>query len=62
MTEAMGNAVSDRVRLYYEYLDKGKIKNIFPMFTEDIIFYRPGPEKIEGISEFKDFYLNKRRV
>ncbi len=48
------------VRAYYEYVDAEAYEELFALFTDDIIYHRPGHEPIEGKAAFEQFYHEVR--
>lgn len=56
----MGNARPERVREYYRYVDDEAYEDLFSLFAEDIRYDRPGSEAIEGMDDFRRFYLEER--
>lgn len=45
---------------YYQYIDSNRYSDLFDLFTEDIVYHRPGAEPIRGMDEFRQFYLEER--
>ncbi|WP_135533333.1 MULTISPECIES: nuclear transport factor 2 family protein [Halostella] len=58
----MGNARPERVREYYRYVDDEAYEDLFSLFADDIRYDRPGNEPIEGMEEFRRFYLDERAL
>ncbi|MDL5361627.1 nuclear transport factor 2 family protein [Halalkalicoccus sp. NIPERK01] len=47
---------------YYEYVDDEAYDDLFSLFSEDVVYHRPGQEPIEGIEEFETFYREVRAI
>ncbi|WP_458206562.1 nuclear transport factor 2 family protein [Haladaptatus sp. NG-SE-30] len=50
----------DVVRSYYDAIDAEAYEDVFELFAEDIVYERPGQESLQGIAEFREFYLEDR--
>jgi len=48
------------VRRYYELVDDGEHDALFELFTDDVVYDRPGQASIEGKEAFKRFYREGR--
>lgn len=48
------------VEAYYEYVDAEAFDDLFALFSDGIVYHRPGQSAIEGMDEFKRFYLEVR--
>ena len=48
------------VRRYYDLVDDGAYDTLFKLFTDDVVYNRPGQDPIEGKEAFKTFYREKR--
>ncbi|WP_418280072.1 nuclear transport factor 2 family protein [Halorubrum sp. DTA98] len=44
------------VRRYYDLVDDGAYEALFHLFTDDVVYERPGQEPIEGKESFETFY------
>ncbi|MFC7166579.1 nuclear transport factor 2 family protein [Halospeciosus flavus] len=51
-----GNADPNAVRDYYDYVDDEAYEDLYALFSEDVVYERPGQEAIEGKAEFREFY------
>ena len=51
----------EKVCKYYELVDANKFEQLFFLFSSTVLYIRC-EEKIEGMDDLKDFYLNKRRI
>ncbi|WP_266076221.1 nuclear transport factor 2 family protein [Haladaptatus caseinilyticus] len=51
---------SDVVRSYYDYIDAEAYDDVFALFAEDIVYERPGQPPLDGMAEFREFYLESR--
>lgn len=45
---------------YYELIDAEEYDALFDLFSEDIVYDRPGAEPIHGKEDFEYFYLEDR--
>lgn len=45
---------------HYELLDEGQYDDMFELYDESIVYDRPGQGTIDGIEEFRQFYLEDR--
>ncbi len=50
------------VRKYYDAVDANDLETLFSVFSEDIVYERPGYSPITGMKDFKDFYRNNRII
>ena len=48
------------VRRYYEAIDEEEYDRVFDLFSDDVVYHRPGRSSIEGIEAFEEFYLDER--
>jgi ketosteroid isomerase-like protein len=53
-------ATEDHVRRYYELVDAEDYEALFDLFSDDIVYHRPGQPPIEGAADFRDFYYEGR--
>nr|AJV88380.1 MfnH [Streptomyces drozdowiczii] len=53
---------SETIRRYYELVDAADYEAMFRIFCDDLIYERAGTEPIEGIVEFRHFYLADRKI
>ncbi len=51
---------SDIVRSYYDHIDAEAYEDVFALFAEDIVYERPGQSSLDGMAEFREFYLEDR--
>ncbi len=51
---------TDIARSYYDAIDAEAYDDVFAMFADDIVYERPGQERLEGMAEFRTFYLEDR--
>ena len=47
---------------YYKLVDSADYEPMFDMFSEDIIYERGGHPAIDGMADFRGFYLNERKI
>ena len=52
----------ETLRSYYEYVDAEDYEALFDLFAEDIVYERPGQSRLDGMSEFREFYLEERPI
>lgn len=52
--------VSSIVRSYYDLVDNEALEELFELFSEDIVYHRPGQETIRGMDAFREFYRKDR--
>lgn len=52
--------ISSIVRSYYDLVDDNAFEELFELFTEDIVYHRPGQEAIRGMDAFREFYEHDR--
>lgn len=52
----------ETLRSYYEYVDGEEYENLFDLFAEDIVYERPGQSSLDGMAEFRKFYLEARPI
>lgn len=50
------------VREYYDRVDAEEYEELFDLFADDVTYERPGQETIEGMDEFRSFYLDERSL
>ena len=50
------------IKCYYEYVDKKELDKLFSLFSDDIVYKRPGIPEIVGKEEFRRFYREKRMI
>jgi hypothetical protein len=50
------------VRKYYDAVDSNDLETLFSVFSENIVYERPGYEAISGMEKFKDFYRKNRII
>jgi steroid Delta-isomerase len=55
-------AHEEAVRRYYRLVDAGELEEMFGLFTDDVVYRRPGYDAIEGIDEFRAFYGSQRVI
>ncbi len=48
------------VRRYYDLVDDGAYDALFDLFTDDVVYERPGQAPIEGKAAFEAFYEDDR--
>lgn len=48
------------VRAYYRHVDNEEYEELFALFSESIVYERPGQGVIRGMDEFRHFYLEER--
>lgn len=51
-----------RVRAYYAAIDAGDLPTVFAMFSDDIVYSRPGYPTLNGRAEFEAFYHGERII
>ncbi|KYH27422.1 snoaL-like domain protein [Halalkalicoccus paucihalophilus] len=56
------SANEEAIREYYEYVDDEAHEDLFSLFSEDVVYHRPGQDPIEGIEEFEEFYREVRAI
>ena len=54
--------LEELVRKYYDAVDGNDLETLFSVFSEDIVYERPGYSTIKGMKDFKDFYRNNRII
>ncbi|WP_330633562.1 nuclear transport factor 2 family protein [Halocatena halophila] len=54
--------IEKTIQSYYKFVDEGDYKNMFSLFTDDIVYTRPGRKPLEGKEEFQTFYLEHRPI
>jgi ketosteroid isomerase-like protein len=50
------------VRAYYRHVDDEELEELFALFSESIVYERPGHGEIRGMGEFRRFYLEERSL
>ena len=50
------------LRSYYDYVDAEDYEQLFDLFAQDIVYERPGQTRLDGIEEFRQFYLEERPI
>ncbi|MFB6081335.1 MAG: nuclear transport factor 2 family protein [Halanaeroarchaeum sp.] len=48
------------VRRYYDGVDAEDYEAVFELFADDVTYHRPGQPAIEGMADFRSFYLEGR--
>ena len=56
----MANADPEAVRAYYEHIDADEYEAVFSLFAADVTYERPGQASLDGMDEFREFYLEDR--
>lgn len=56
------SAHEETIREYYEYVDSEAYDDLFALFSEDVVYHRPGQESIDGMGEFEEFYREVRAI
>lgn len=52
----------DTIHRYYELVDEGAVDALVDLFSDDIVYRRPGHPPIEGIEAFRAFYEEGRPI
>lgn len=47
-------------RRYYDLVDAGENEELVALFTEDVVYERPGQDRIEGEDALRRFYEEER--
>jgi ketosteroid isomerase-like protein len=55
-------ADADAVEAYYRDVDAEEYEAVFDLFAEDVTYTRSGPRVIQGLQEFRDFYVHDRAL
>ncbi len=50
------------VKKYYSAVDKNDLVTLFSLFSDDIIYERPGYKPLNGKEEFQNFYRTHRII
>jgi ketosteroid isomerase-like protein len=50
------------VKKYYAAVDTGDLDTLFSIFSDDIVYKRPGYKPIEGMKNFQAFYRENRVI
>jgi len=53
-------SLESRARAYYEHVDDEAYEDLFDLFSDSIVYERPGQDEIRGMEEFRRFYLEER--
>lgn len=53
-------SIGELARDYYKCIDRNEYEKIFDLFSEDIVYQRPGQPTIIGIDDLRRFYLEER--
>jgi len=56
------DAQSETVSRYYQLVDAANYEPLFAMFCDDIVYERAGRGPIDGMADFRRFYLSDRRI
>ena len=48
------------VRDYYDRVDAEEYERLFDLFADDVVYERPGQAHLDGMAEFRAFYLEDR--
>ncbi len=54
--------LEDIVKKYYRAVDENNLDILFSLFSNDIIYERPGYEPLKGMEEFQNFYRSSRII
>jgi ketosteroid isomerase-like protein len=54
--------MEQHVRSYYPLVDSGDFEGLFKLFHPDIVYERGGTKPIQGMEEFRRFYLADRII
>jgi ketosteroid isomerase-like protein len=52
----------ETLKSYYEYVDAEAYERLFDLFADDIVYERPGQARLDGMDEFREFYLHERPI
>jgi len=50
------------VKKYYKAVDENDLNTLFSVFSDDIIYERPGYEPLKGMKDFQNFYKSNRII
>ena len=50
------------VRKYYNAVDNNDLETLFSVFSDNIVYKRPGYDPIIGMKDFMDFYRSNRII
>jgi ketosteroid isomerase-like protein len=53
-------SIESRVRAYYDHVDDEAYEDLFDLFSDSIVYERPGQDDIHGMDAFRRFYLEER--
>ena len=53
---------AETLRSYYDYVYAEDYDLLFDLFAHDIVCERPAQSKLDGIEEFREFYLEERPI
>lgn len=56
------SANEEAIREYYECVDREAYEDLFSLFSENVVYHRPGQDPIEGMDEFETFYREVRAI
>lgn len=54
--------MESKIRDYYRYVDLEKWDSLFSLFSNEIVYNRPGHPPIVGIDNFRHFFLHVRTI
>ena len=52
----------DRVRAYYELVDRGEVDGLVSLFADDAVYCRPGYPPLRGRADLERFYREDRVI
>lgn len=56
------DSVAEHVQRYYRLVDAGDIASLLALFTEDVVYRRPGYPPIRGSRRLEEFYRDVRVI
>ncbi|MCY0880646.1 MAG: nuclear transport factor 2 family protein [Firmicutes bacterium] len=61
-SSASAEVLRQQAQRYYTAVDAQDLPTLFSLFTEDIIYERPGYPALKGKAAFEHFYRNQRII
>lgn len=56
----MARSDTETVRRYYDLVDENEVAALVDLFAPDVVYERPGQDRIEGRDELEHFYREGR--
>lgn len=62
MSTPSRQTLHDTVMAYYAAVDDARIEDLLDVFTDDVVYHRPGYEPLRGRDAMRAFYVDERVI